>query len=151
VSTRRAWARPGLALAALLTILLAAMPLPAAAQDLEETLGRVAAAWHRGDVGSLTGLGSRAGISIDVDGRSVGPLGARQAAPVIRRVFEERESVNIRSNMARRVGGSPARAFGEITWTTRARGTTIPERATLFVAFVLEDERWRITEIRLMR
>jgi hypothetical protein len=49
------------------------------------------------------------------------------------------------------VGGQPARAFGEITWTTRARGTTIPERANLFVAFVREGDAWRITEIRLMR
>jgi hypothetical protein len=53
--------------------------------------------------------------------------------------------------MSRTVGGTPTRAFGEISWTTRARGTTIPERATIFVAFVLEDERWRITEIRLIR
>jgi hypothetical protein len=137
------------ALAALL--LLAAGPRTVAAQDLEETLARVAAAWHRGDAGSITALAARGGISIDVDGRSVGPLAPRQAAPVIRRVLDERESVGVRSNMARRVGGSPARAFGEITWTTRARGTTIPERATVFVAFVLEDDRWRITEIRLMR
>lgn len=124
---------------------------PAAAQDLDQTLGRVAAAWHRGDAHTITRLASRAGISLDVDGRSVGPLGPRQAAAVIRRVFEDRESVRARSNMTRSVGGSPARAFGEINWTTRARGTTIPERATLFVAFVREDDRWRITEIRLIR
>lgn len=124
---------------------------PAAAQDLEQALARVASAWHRGDAHAITRLAASGGISLDVDGRAVGPLGPRQAAAVIRRVFEDRESVGARSNMTRSVGGSPARAFGEISWTTRARGTTIPERATLFVAFVREDDRWRITEIRLIR
>lgn len=124
---------------------------PAHAQNLGQTLDRVAAAWHRGEAGAITALAARGGVSVDVDGRSVGPLGQRQAGAVLRRVFEDRESVGARANMNRVVGGNPARAFGEISWTTRARGTTIPERATLFVAFVLEDESWRITEIRLIR
>lgn len=139
----------GLAGSAMLAVLLP--PAPAAAQDLEQTLGRVAAAWHRGDAHAITRLAARGGISLDVDGRTVGPLGPRQAAAVIRRIFEDCESVGARSNMARTVGGSPASAFGEITWTSRVRGTTIPERATLFVAFVREDDRWRITEIRIIR
>lgn len=125
--------------------------VPAAAQDLEQTLERVAAAWHKGDVATITALAARAGISVDVDGRSVGPLGPRQAAAVIRRVFEDRESMSARSGMTRVVGGQPARSFGVVDWTTRARGTTIPEQSTLFVAFVREDDRWRIYEIRLMR
>jgi hypothetical protein len=145
VTARR---RPLLPLAAGLLLLLAA-PLPAAAQSLEQALERVAAAWHKGDTGAITALGARAGISLEVAGGSVGPLGPRQAAAVIRRLFEARESVSARSNMTRTVGGDPVRAFGEIAWTVRARGTTIPERATLYVAFVREDDAWRITEIRV--
>lgn len=135
----------------MVALALLATASPAAGQDLERTMGRVAAAWHRGDAAAITRLAASSGISLDVDGRSVGPLGPRQASAVIRRVFEDRESVGARSNMTRTVGGSPQRAFGEIAWTTRARGTTIPERATLFVAFVREDAGWRITEIRLIR
>ncbi|HSJ24592.1 MAG TPA: hypothetical protein VK929_07995 [Longimicrobiales bacterium] len=112
---------------------------------------RIAAAWHRGDAGTITGLGAQAGISLDVDGRPVGPLPARQASAVLRRVFDERESVSVRTVMTRTSGGAPARAFGEVAWTVRARGTTIPETARLFVAFVLEDGRWRVTEIRLIQ
>jgi hypothetical protein len=134
-----------------LALLLLAGGRPVRAQDLGQTLERLAAAWHRGEASAITALAARAGVSVDVDGRSVGPLPQRQAAAVLRRVFEERESVGVRTSMSRVVGGSPSRAFGEIAWTTRARGTTIPERATLFVAFVLEGDRWRITEIRLMR
>lgn len=124
---------------------------PAAAQDLDPVLQRVAAAWHKADARAVAALGAEAGISLDVDGSTVGPLGTRQAAAVLRRVFDDRESVSAAPRVSRTVGGDPARAFGEFTWTTRARGTTIPERATLFVAFVREADAWRITEIRLMR
>jgi hypothetical protein len=137
-----------LPLACLALLLCAA---PARAQDLSPTLDRLAAAWHRGDAGAIMNIAAKAGVSLDVDGRAVGPLGQRQAAAVLRRVFEDRESVAARSSMSRVVGGQPAQAFGEIAWTARARGTTIPQRSTLYVAFVLEDERWRITEIRLRR
>jgi hypothetical protein len=131
--------------------LLSVASAPAAAQDLDQTMDRLAAAWHRGDANSITALSARAGISLDVDGRPVGPLQPRQAAAVLRRVFEDRESIGSRSVMTRSSGGNPPRAFGEMAWTARARGTTIPEAARLFVAFVWEDERWRITEIRLLR
>jgi hypothetical protein len=140
------------ALFALLVVALALTgPQPAAAQSLEQSLDRVAAAWHRSDAGAIAGYAARAGISLNIDGQAVGPLAPRQAAAGIRRAFEDRESIGVRTNMSRTVGGTPTRAFGEISWTTRARGTTIPERVTIFVAFVLEDERWRITEIRLIR
>jgi hypothetical protein len=148
---RRFVRRRALFALALLTGLILLAPAPAAAQDLDQVLDRIANAWHKGDAAAITSLAARAGMSVDVDGRSVGPLGPRQAGAVIRRVFEDQESMNARPNMTRIVGGQPQSAFGEIAWTTRARGTTIPERAKLFVAFVREDDRWRITAIRLMR
>lgn len=143
--------RASLRFALLAAVVLAFGARPGYGQDLGPTLDRVAAAWHRGEASALISLAARGGVSLDVDGRAVGPLGQRQAAAVLRRVFEDRESVRARTSMSRIVGGDPARAFGAISWTTRARGTTIPEHSTLFVAFVLEDGRWRITEIRLMR
>jgi hypothetical protein len=131
--------------------ILCAAAAPLTAQDPAAAVERIAQAWHRGDASALTGLGARAGISLDVDGRSVGPLSARQAAAVLRRVFEDRESVGVRTVMSRTSGGDPPRAFGELAWTARARGTTIPEGARLFIALVLEGDRWRITEIRMIR
>jgi hypothetical protein len=136
----------------LLTLALAfASAAPTHAQNIDAALRRVAAAWHRGAVGDITGMAARNGISINLDGGSVGPLGSRQAAAALRRALDDRESISARPTMSRSLGGQPARAFGEITWTTRARGTTIPESGTLFVAFVQEGDSWRITEIRLMR
>lgn len=143
--------RPAARTALLAVLLTAATAGHTSAQSPEPVLKRVASAWHRGDVNSITALAADAGLSLNVDGSSVGPLGRRQAAAVLRGVFEDRESVSAGATMTRTVGGEPARAFGEIIWTTRVRGTTIPERATLFVAFVRQGENWRITEIRLMR
>ncbi|HSJ31294.1 MAG TPA: DUF4440 domain-containing protein [Longimicrobiales bacterium] len=143
----RSWRR-ALLLALALGVLAAR---PVLAQDLRPALQRVASSWHKGDAAAVSRLAADGGISLDVDGSTVGPLGARQAAAVLRRVFDDRESISAAPKVSRTIGGDPARAFGEITWTTRARGTTIPERATLFVAFVREGDAWRITEIRLMR
>lgn len=134
-----------------LALLLVAGSRPAAAQELRPLLERVANALQRGDVGGIAALAANAGMSLDVDGRNVGPLGQRQTAAVLRRLFEDREAVTTRVSTIREVGGDPARAFGEITWSTRARGTTIPERATVFVALVREENGWRVTEIRLLR
>ena len=121
----------------------------ARAQDLEQTLDRIAAAWHKGDAAAITALAARAGISIDVDGTAVGPLAARQAAAVLRRVFDDRESVSARPGMSRATGAD--RAFGEISWTVRATGTTIPERTTVFIALTREAGGWRVSEIRLLQ
>jgi hypothetical protein len=130
-------------------LLLAAVP--AHAQELQQVLDQAAGALHRGDAGALARLAAGSGMSVDVDGRAVGPLARRQAAAVIRRLFEDRESVGARTTMSRVVGGDPPRAFGEISWTMRVRGTTIPVRSNVFVALVREGDRWRITEIRLLR
>jgi hypothetical protein len=135
----------------LVALLLVTGSRPAVAQDLKPLLERVANALQRGDVGGISALSARAGVSLDVDGRNVGPLGPRQTAAVLRRLFEDREVVGARVNTIREVGGEPTRAFGEIIWSTRARGTTIPERATIFVALVREERGWRVTEIRLLR
>jgi hypothetical protein len=132
-------------------LLLLASARSASAQDLQPVLERIAAAWHKGDAGAIAGLASRNGVSIDIGGASVGPLPQRQVAPVLRRAFDERESVSARVNMARQGAGEAGRAYGEIAWSIRARGTTIPERLNLYVGLILEDGAWRISEVRLLR
>ncbi len=141
--------RRALALAALLLLATAGGAL---GQDLEQVLDRFAAAWHRGDVVTIASLVSRNGISIDVgDGGQVGPLGVRQAAAVLRKVFDERETTVVRAGVAQVVGGTPPRAFGEVVWSARSRGTTENEKATIFLALVREKDGWRINQIRLLR
>jgi hypothetical protein len=93
----------------------------------------------------------RSGISLDVDGRAVGPLPARQAGAVLRRVFDGLETADARPGRHAHAGGSPQRAFSQIAWTTRVRGTSIGEQTTVFIAYVREDGGWRINQIRLVK
>lgn len=122
----------------------------AQAQRLDDVVLQVVEAWARGDAKALAALSAREGIAIE--GREVrtGPLGSRQAAAVLRRIFDDRETVAIRPGMVQMVGGSPRRAFLEITWVARAPETTQPERTKIFVELVLNHERWQITQIRML-
>jgi hypothetical protein len=121
------------------------------AQRLDDIMLHVADAWSHRDTRALVALSAREGISIETRDARTGPLGARQAAAVLRKLFEERETISIRPGMMQVVGGSPRRAFCEITWITRAPETTEPERATIFVELVMLDDRWQITQIRLLQ
>lgn len=124
---------------------------PVRAQQLEGVLDRFATAWARGNVEELASLVSRGGVTIDVGVGPIGPLGERQAAAVLRRLFDERETTVARARLAQMVGGVPARAFGEILWLARSRGTTESEGVTVFLALVREKNGWRINQIRVMR
>ena len=136
---------------ALPILVLLAVAAPARGQELSDVVERVARSWSRGDASAIVAHAARAGISLDLGGQRVGPIPARQAAAVLRGVLDRRETVRASAGQTRVVGGSPQTAFGEIAWTSRVRGTTIPERATVVLAFVREDGHWRVTEIRLMR
>jgi hypothetical protein len=128
------------------------LPAPAAhGQDVAPVVDRIAAAWSRGNASGVASFAARGGMAIEVDGERHGPLNARQATAVLRGLFENRETVSARTGMAKVLSGSPQRAFGELTWTLRVRGTTVPQRTTVFIGLALEDEAWRITEIRVMQ
>ena len=107
--------------------------------------------WARGDATAIAELSSRDGVTLDFGGRMMGPLGLRQVAAMLRRLFDDRETLSVRMMTPQIVGGSPPRAFGEISWMMRSRGTTIPEKTSVFVALILQNDRWRITEIRFVQ
>lgn len=138
----------------LLTAFLIAAVQPARAQqprDLRTAVDRIAAAWSRGDARDLATRACNAGIALETSEGPMGPLQPRQAAAVLRRLFEQTETVSARVSHVAVTGGDPQRAWGEIEWLVRPRGTTIMERARVFVALVREGDQWRVTQIRLMR
>lgn len=138
---------------ALLIGLLLSIAAAASAQEAElgKVIDRLAAAWARADAGALAALGSRNGISVDIDGEPIGPLTPRQAAAVLRNIFVGRSTDKLSKGLVRIVGGQPPRAFGELSWTVKTQGTNIPEKTRIFLAFVWEGNTWRITQIRLLR
>ncbi|NLG63226.1 MAG: hypothetical protein GX539_13390 [Candidatus Cloacimonetes bacterium] len=136
-------------LAALVALLLVAAPAHAQ-QDLDTAMQRVARMWERGDVRGITQSAASAGFALELESGRSGPVASRQAAAALRRLFEDQQTVSVKPGVARVSGGRPQRAFGELEWITRPRGTTIPERRTVFVALVREEQGWRVTEIRVM-
>jgi hypothetical protein len=69
----------------------------------------------------------------------------------LKSVFERVETVSAEVGRAQEVEGDPRRAFVEITWVTKARGTSIPERTKVFFGLIIDGDSWRITEIRLIQ
>ena len=121
------------------------------AQRLDDIVLYVADSFARGDAKSVVSLVVRDGVSIDAGRRRIAvPMGQRQAAAVLRHLFDDRVTVSARPGAMQVVGGNPRRAFAEITWLTRAPNTTQLERSTIYLELVLNDERWQITQIRLL-
>ena len=128
----------------------ALLPTSLAGQDLKSALDEVAAAWSRGDANAVASHAAPAGVALEVEGSPAGPFPPRQAAAVLRRVFEDRETVSVDVELSKAVAGEPERGFGELNWVVRVRGTTIPERISVFVALVRVGNHWKVSEIRLM-
>ena len=140
-----------IAVTALSLVLGTALLAHAQESGLERTIASFANSWNRGDAGGIASFVASAGVSLDLDGGRAGPHGSRQAAAALRRVFEDHETVSVRPGAVRIVGGAPHRAYGQLDWRVRARGTTVTERRTVFIALVREPSGWRITHIRLLR
>lgn len=139
----------------LLILALLAAPSLAHAQsrgdDLETAFRSVAGLWARGDASGLVRYMAPAGLSIDVADGPMGPLNHRQAAALLRQLFDQGENVGVQTGMLERVGGTPPRGFGAITWITRPEGTRVPVRRTVYFGLAQTDGGWRVTEIRLIR
>lgn len=123
----------------------------ARAQNVTTFVNGVAAAWERGDVDEITSMSAKQGIAFDVDGTHVGAVSSRQAGAVLRRVFEDTRTIRAVAASAKVLPGSDVRAYGEIVWERRTRGTTQTERINVFVALERAADGWHIAEIRVMR
>jgi hypothetical protein len=133
-----------------LVICITLMKVTAAhAQRPDVIVDAIAMAFTQGQAKILVSLAARDGISIETREGQMGPLAPRQATAVLRALFGDRQTVSVRPGSTHVVGGSPARAFTEFTWVTRAPDTTQPERNTVVLELVREGNNWRITQIRL--
>ena len=135
--------------------LLALLVLPSAAlaqdvDDLQSAFRSMSSRWARSDASGLVRHLAPEGVSIDVSDGPMGPLSERQAAALLRQLFDQGETVSVESGMLERVGGTPPRAFGAITWITRPRGTQVPVRRTVYFGLEWVDGAWKVADIRLI-
>jgi hypothetical protein len=135
----------------LITLATAATASHANAQQLDAAMSRFSGAWRQNDDKGIASLIARDGATIETSEGRLGPLGARQAAAVLRSLFEGRDTRSVRTRQMQNVGGTPQKAFAEVIWTTLAPETTQPVPVIVFVEWVREhDRQWRITRIRLI-
>jgi hypothetical protein len=138
-------------LAVLLALAMTTTAGRAHAQQLDAVMSRFVGAWRHNDEKAVAALIARDGASIETEAGRFGPLGARQAAAVLRVIFEANATRGVRTRQMQDVGGSPQKAYAEIIWTALPLETTQQLRFIIFVEWVLEqDKYWRVTRIRLM-
>ena len=119
-------------------------------QSLEAAASAFASRWGAGDVSSLEGSLSHGGVRLQWEARQVGSLDPRHAVASMREYMGSREGVSTGVTRVEEVGGEPPKGYAEIRWESRIQGTSDVLARTVFVAFVSEDGRWRVTEVRVL-
>jgi hypothetical protein len=74
----------------------------------------------------------------------------RQARAAMDAFLERYGAGETRLTRAPLAGGSTDRGFAEIQWNTTSPGLPDPVIFTLFVGYVLKNDRWTVTEIRVL-
>ncbi len=140
------------ALALLLGMGTLAQPLSAQQpDDLDRLLNELTALWHVGDAGGLVELGAAKGLEIEFQGYAIGPLAGRRAAAALRHLFAAQQTVDVRTGRPSRVAGADNRAFVEMIWIVRPAGAQMSESTTVFLGFVREGNRWKVSQIRILQ
>lgn len=127
---------------------------PASAQqpdDLDRLLNEFTALWYMGDAAGLVELAAERGVEIELRGYAIGPLAGRRAAAALRHLFGAQKTVDVRAEAASRVAGADDRAFVEMIWEVRPGGARVSEATTVFVGFVREGDRWKVSQIRILQ
>lgn len=117
---------------------------------LEVEASRFAQAWGAGDAVALGRTMNSAGIRLHLPGEEHMLIQPRQAQAALRSFMGRYPGGDARVTRVSLSGGDPRKGFAEIRWRTRAQGVGDLSTFTLFVAFSLEGEVWRVTEIRVL-
>src|SRR5688572_17701816 len=102
---------------------------------------RFSGAWRQNDDKVIAGLIAREGATIETTDGRLGPLGPRQAAAVLRTLFQGRDTRSVQTRQMHDIGGTPKKAYAEVIWTTLAAETTQPLRVVVFVEWRSEERR----------
>jgi hypothetical protein len=112
--------------------------------------GRFARAWAEKNTGELRGLMAEGGIRLHLPGEEHPRIQPRQAEAALSAFLERYRDGDVETTRVSLAGGDADKGFAEIRWRTASPTLTEPVIFTLFVAFAAVDERWRVTEIRVL-
>ena len=126
---------------------------PLMAPEQQPALADVAAAaaryWSQRDADGIARVLSPSGVALHLLDESHTAAGVRQARAAISDLLGRGGRAQV--TRAEQLGGVPRRGFAELGWEVTAPGSPAALRYVIFLGFVLEDEAWKISEIRVLR
>ncbi|MFC1662490.1 hypothetical protein ACFL3S_13720 [Gemmatimonadota bacterium] len=122
----------------------------APSHSLEAEAGRFAEYWGAGDHAGLVSMMSAGGIRLHVLDEAHVSISTRQAHASIKGFVSRYSGGEALVTRVFQGGGEPSDGFAEIRWWTLAAGTTESVTFTIFVGFVLADQGWVVSEIRVL-
>lgn len=121
-----------------------------AAAGLTAFFEELADHWAAADVAAIAELLSPDGATVIEQGAGGAITNPRRAAAALRALFGARESLAATVASTALAATSPSRGFGEIVWSSRARGAPGEESRSIFIATIRGEEGWRIMEVRFL-
>jgi hypothetical protein len=134
-------------LLSLVTVAVAALTVQ---PSLEAEASRFAEAWSASDTEYLEGVMAAEGIRLNLPEEEHVLIRPGQARAALEDFLGRHGSGEARLTRASLAGGSMDRGFAEVQWTTRSPGLPDPVIFTLFVGYLLNNDRWTVTEIRVL-
>ena len=123
---------------------------PSPQPALEVEAASFAEAWSGKDTRFLSGLMAEEGIRLNLPGEEHILIRPRQARAALDAFLDRHGSGEARVTRASMAGGSLDKGFAEIRWSTSSPGLPEPIIFTLFVGYSFENDRWTVTEIRVL-
>ena len=135
--------------ATVLLLVVLAANVTAQQTSLSGVAGSAAGAWSQKDADGLSRMLSDRGVALYLFDESHPAAGVRQARAALSDVLDR--GGRARVSKVEELGGDPRRGMAELSWDVTAPGSPAASRFVIFLGFVLEDEGWRIGEIRVLR
>ena len=106
--------------------------------------------WSQRDADGLAQILSPGGVVLHLLDESHPAAGVRQARAALSDLLGRGGRAQM--TRAEQLGGAPPRGFAEVGWEVTAPGSpaALRYRYVIFLGFVLEDDSWRISEIRVL-
>jgi ketosteroid isomerase-like protein len=118
----------------------------ALSQDPTAAIDRLRGSWSRQDASGIVAGATRVVVQLPGEAATA-PLASEQAARALGRLFVDATELALEVDTVNRLGNETV--YAEMRRRFRVRGSDGTVEQRVFVAFRLEDGRWRLVELRI--